>query len=163
MQMHVRWRIVLILGLLVFTMLLLWGFLAVMVADGAYDLAVTLRRTGVPPVRQAAYFMPLRDDEVRSVVDDWSGYESSFQPVREFTGQRFEVRVPFSEHISALGIRYSWCQYHDLGLLLEFEDGTWGLVTTTIPDGRRSRAITVEINPQNVAKVPVTTQPRERR
>jgi hypothetical protein len=82
---------------------------------------------------------------------EWAGEldtlraELSPKSVEWEVGKPFVVEVPWGGADSGLGRQLRFSQFELLVLLVEYADGTKEYVTAEIPDGRKQRALTIEV------------------
>ena len=147
--MRTRWKTAILVGSLAVAGFAAVEFGACARADGIYTLDVTIRREGLPNMRQVWYVL-LSEGGANELVMQGVVNGHSLAPARMADGDRVLVQVPFGVKISPLGRRYAWWQDRGLVRVVGFDDGTWGVVVATVPDGRRARAMTATITRSNL-------------
>ena len=126
--------------------LLLCGLSFYIIADGAYPLEVTVAVEGDPPKWVSCQTShDERDAEWMSkqpkLYDDFERVVM----VTPFEGQPIEVRVPYSYHGHAFGLKTDWSQHRYLVVMADWPDGRHMAKVVAIPDGQTIRTLRVEL------------------
>ncbi len=114
-------------------------------AAGYFPLVVHVEQSGNQPIKAIA-FATLRSHENPDELQDGTlKYEGNLHPVTDFDGHGFRIDVSCDTGISGLGREFSYIQHNLLLLNFELADGHSVLKVVEIPDGRRSRRVSVAV------------------
>ena len=135
-----------VIGMVLGTALSFLGF-SYTIGDGGYSLSVFVRTTAARPVQKISCCTFGRSEYAAAYYEDDRGLEgyrgARFDTDNPFTGRPLTVDVPVSIRTTFLGLRDTYFQYELLVVVVEYQDGTRESKVVRIPDGRKTRTMSV--------------------